>query len=60
MRGRKKDIERVVLVAFPAAPLFGFGLARAPRLPQGLDRKNTIVGKVREKYPYLPNTATDP
>ena len=29
--------------------LFGFGLAHAPEQLQGLDRKNTIVGKVRGK-----------
>jgi len=32
-----------------AAAIFGFGLARAPRQPQGLDRKNTIVGRYRGK-----------
>ena len=31
------------------AQLFGFGLARAPEKPQGLDRKNTIIGKVLGK-----------
>jgi len=30
-------------------PLFGFGLPYAPRQPQGLDRKNTIVGQYRGK-----------
>jgi len=27
--------------------IFGFGRTRAPFQPQGLDRKNTIVGKCR-------------
>jgi len=32
-----------------ATAIFGFGLAHAPEKPQGLDRKNTIAGKVRGK-----------
>jgi len=31
------------------SPLFGFGHPHAPEKSQGLDRKNTIVGKVRGK-----------
>ena len=32
-----------------AAAIFGFGLTHAPIQPQGLDKKNTIVGQVRGK-----------
>jgi len=31
------------------SPSFGFGLTHTPEKPQELDRKNTVVGKVRGK-----------
>jgi len=33
-------------------PFFGFGLSRAPIRTEGLDRKNTIIGKHFGKQPH--------
>ena len=38
-----------------AAPFFGFGLTHAPNQPQGIDRKNTIVGKCSGKAATMHN-----
>jgi len=38
-----------------ATAIFGFGLTRAPRQPQGFGRKNTIVGKCRGRAATMHN-----
>jgi len=38
-----------------ADAIFGFGLSHAPSRAQGLDRKNTIVGKARGKAATMHN-----